>query len=291
MSRQIGSGTIRFHISPASEAGPHHAAAALALAVMLCFVAMASARAQEPLTFTDSQGRTVVFPSGLRSFADEAVGRFLGDPAPRPNDAMSASALGGPDRKAMVLGCGGSAVLAFRDNALVDIEGPDLYIFEMGADVEATSVEISTDGSSWIAVESAGGATSSVDIGPHVAPGALFHFVRLTDLKTACGNGGYPGADIDAVGAIGSITENEPKALTFVAKDAFGFAPLETLVYGSPFFIEVRFVNPPEAAEHTATLRWEGGESKVTVVRTAEDPLVYRSGRMIPVRPGDGPQP
>jgi hypothetical protein len=290
VSRQIGSGTTRFRISLGSEASPHHTAA-LALAALFCLAAMAPASAQEPLTFTDSQGRTAVFPSGLRSFADEAVGRFLGDPAPRPSDAKAASALGGPDRKAMVLGCGGSAVLAFRDNALIDIEGPDLYIFEMGADVEATSVEISTDGSSWVPIESAGGATSSVDIGPHVAPGASFHFVRLTDLKTACRSGGYPGADIDAVGAIGSVTETEPKTLTFVGKDAFGFAPLKTLVYGSPFFIEVRFVNPPEAAEHTATLGWEGGESKVTVVRTAEDPLVYRSGSIIPVQPGDGPQP
>ena len=34
----------------------------------------------------------------------------------------------------------------------------------------------------------------------------LFHFVRLTDLKASC-RSNYPGADIDAVGAIGSALQ------------------------------------------------------------------------------------
>jgi hypothetical protein len=44
-------------------------------------------------------------------------------------------------------------------------------------------------------------------IGPYVKPGGVFHYVRLTDLKKACG-GRWPGADIDAVGAIGAGPAN-----------------------------------------------------------------------------------
>jgi outer membrane protein OmpA-like peptidoglycan-associated protein len=39
-----------------------------------------------------------------------------------------------------------------------------------------------------------------------VVPGELYRYVRLTDLKTSCG-GDFPGADIDAVGAIGSAVD------------------------------------------------------------------------------------
>jgi OOP family OmpA-OmpF porin len=40
-------------------------------------------------------------------------------------------------------------------------------------------------------------------ISGHMKPGDVFHYIRLTDLKKACG-GQWPGADIDAGGAIGA---------------------------------------------------------------------------------------
>jgi OOP family OmpA-OmpF porin len=45
-----------------------------------------------------------------------------------------------------------------------------------------------------------------IDISPFVKPGDTFHYVRLTDLKTNCGES-WPGADIDAVGAVGSAIQ------------------------------------------------------------------------------------
>ena len=46
------------------------------------------------------------------------------------------------------------------------------------------------------------GGSAAVDIHAWAQPGEAFHFVRLTDRKSACG-GNWPGADIDAVAAIG----------------------------------------------------------------------------------------
>ena len=40
-------------------------------------------------------------------------------------------------------------MLEFVDNRLVDVEGDDLYIFEIGPVVEATSLAVSIDGEQW----------------------------------------------------------------------------------------------------------------------------------------------
>jgi outer membrane protein OmpA-like peptidoglycan-associated protein len=55
----------------------------------------------------------------------------------------------------------------------------------------------------WIIIGEIDGATAQVDIEKFTKPGEIFNYVRLTDLKTAC-RGQWPGADIDAVAAIGS---------------------------------------------------------------------------------------
>jgi OOP family OmpA-OmpF porin len=93
--------------------------------------------------------------------------------------------------------------LKFSDNVLVDIEGPDLYVFEIGPAIEPTNLAISKDGQEWIEIGKISGGRADVDISPFVKPGETFRFIRLTDLKTECGSA-WPGADIDAVGAIGS---------------------------------------------------------------------------------------
>lgn len=156
-------------------------------------------------TYKDSQGRTAVFPQGAASFADQVVGARLGTPRSTIATALiPAQTLKSPDGKSYSLGCNGTLTVSFNDNALIDIPGPDLYIFEVGPDVESTLVEISVDGSSWLTVGPIKGATSSIDIRAQARPGMSFRFVRLTDLASACRSGGYPGADIDAVGAIGS---------------------------------------------------------------------------------------
>lgn len=98
------------------------------------------------------------------------------------------------------LGLGGSLTIQFTDNALTNVNGPDLYIFEIGA-IEPTELEISKDGKSWIKVGKIDGGVAEVDIEKFVKQGELFYYVRLTDLKK---KSGLPGADLDAIAAIGA---------------------------------------------------------------------------------------
>jgi OmpA-OmpF porin, OOP family len=155
------------------------------------------------------RGQKIFFPLGDASFADEVVLFQMGHPGPIEEAQDPHAALGPPDRirngdrKEVTLGCGGVLTLRFVDNALVDVDGPDLYIFELGGDVEPTTLSISSDGNHWIDVGKISGGTAEVDIAGTTKTGELFHYIRLTDLKTGCG-GQYPGADIDAVGAIGA---------------------------------------------------------------------------------------
>ena len=167
----------------------------------------------EGTDYRDSRGHVVHFPLGDRSFADEVVNFEIGHPAPKPENARHPEkALGPPNFKSsshegfVTLGCGGSLELRFTDNALIDVAGPDLYVFEVGPSVEPTKLEISRDGQTWIDVGKISGGTAAVDIANFVQPGDSFTYVRLTDLKKDCG-GEWPGADIDAVGAIGGVLQ------------------------------------------------------------------------------------
>ena len=103
------------------------------------------------------------------------------------------------------LGVGGALTVQFTDNALHGNADPtlDLYIFEIGPDIEDTFVDISKNGIDWTNVGKVGGSTSGVDIDAY-GFGVLdqFTFVRLTDDPNE-GNtdGSTVGADIDAIGA------------------------------------------------------------------------------------------
>lgn len=161
-------------------------------------------------SYPDGHGGTVTFPLGDRSFADEVVSFVIGQPGPAyEKDRDPEEALGIPDYDSqqdtgfVTLGCRGTLILRFTDNALIDIEGPDLYVFEIGPAVEPTQLAISEDGRNWIEVGRISGGKAEVDISSVVKPEQVFHYVRLTDLASGCG-GKWPGADIDAVGAIGS---------------------------------------------------------------------------------------
>jgi len=168
----------------------------------------------------------VDFPNGEISFADRVIGYnpCSGVEAPY-NDPKKA--LGPPDYDANIeekpgatvafdvtLGnaketceCG-SLVLEFVDNALVDVPGNDLYIFEVGPSVEATEVFISTDGQEWIDLGRIEGSDTmrGIDINEKVSPGQEFHFVKLCDYPDGeTSPSPAPGPDIDAVGAIGTI--------------------------------------------------------------------------------------
>jgi OOP family OmpA-OmpF porin len=168
---------------------------------------------QQGATYNDAHGTQVYVPCGRLAFAGRVVESRMGNPAAVSSAQNPAETLGEPnfsdarDSGYTTLGCGGSIVLEFTQVRLVDVDGPDLYIFEVGADVEPTQLEISKDGQQWITIGRISGGKTSVDIRPYVQPGDQFRYIRLTDLKSACG-GNWPGADIDAVAAIGCVRVN-----------------------------------------------------------------------------------
>jgi hypothetical protein len=154
----------------------------------------------------------VDFPFGEASFADQVVGYVpTGNVTPGGGFDDPLEALGAPDGEFVALGnseviTDGELIVEFRDNFLVDVEGIDLWIFEVGPVVEATDISISKDGVTWIELGRIDGSTSGVDIGPFVAPDDVFTFVRLRDFPDGKSSGApFGGPDIDAIGAIGAL--------------------------------------------------------------------------------------
>ena len=179
------------------------------LTVILAMVALMISTnlfAQIGRTYPDGHGGRIFFPFGDISFADEVVSYNSGNPSPQKEDSDPVKVLGIPDFNEekdinfTSLGNGGSLVVKFTNNILYDIDGIDLYIFEIGGD-EAFEVYISKNGKDWIDVGK-GAGTTKIDIHNFVKPTDIFRYIKLVDLKTDQGE--WPGADIDAIGAIGS---------------------------------------------------------------------------------------
>lgn len=185
--------------------------AALLLTALLSPPAQAAAPVAK--SYSDQRGGKIHFPLGDLSFADEVVSFQKGDPPPSADLCKPQVALGAPDyideahesksQADCPLGGGGTLVLRFTDNALIDVPGPDLFVFEVGPAIEASELAISPDGKSWINIGKIDGSTATIDIAKFVKPGEVFHYVKLKDLKQSSG-GAWSSADIDAVGAIGA---------------------------------------------------------------------------------------
>ncbi len=157
----------------------------------------------------------VDFPGGPSSFADSVVGyepAFGGGTIPALTYRDPSQALGipnypeGANPEYVSLGAGGRIVLRFTDNSLTGSGSNafDLWVFEIGPDVEDTFVEISKNGTTWFAVGKVFGSTAGVDIDSFgFGTSDFFSFVRLTDdISEGATSGTTVGADIDAVGAI-----------------------------------------------------------------------------------------
>ncbi|WP_166967515.1 OmpA family protein [Yeosuana marina] len=155
-------------------------------------------------TYFGNKGKAVYLPLGKLSFADRVV------EVNHPENKKTANySLGEPDAyttginsvmNVHSMGLKGILIVKFEDNALVNVNGPDLYVFELGQ-IEPTNLEISKDGKKWISVGKISGGVAEVDIHDFVKPDELYYYVRLTDLDT---KSGIPGADVDAIAAIGS---------------------------------------------------------------------------------------
>lgn len=172
----------------------------------------ATASAQEVTTvksYSDGRGGEVRLPFGDLSFADEIVSFRKGEPAAADEHSVSDEVLGIPnystsvDDEYLTLGCGGELVVRFTDNALGDVDGPDIFVFEIGPAVESTSLAISKDGKEWIDVSTITGGVASIDIKGKANPFDTYSFLKLTDMRATC-FGEWPGADIDAIAAIGA---------------------------------------------------------------------------------------
>lgn len=157
-------------------------------------------------TFMSDQGKAVYLPLGDASFADEIINYKQQDDLQFPMERC----LGAPDYiktrnldhtgGVANIGLEGQLTVKFTNNALVNVAGPDLFVFEIGK-IEPTRLEISKDGSNWIDVGKIKGGTAEVDIANFVEDNEPYYYVRLTDLKT---RSSVPGADIDAIAAIGA---------------------------------------------------------------------------------------
>jgi outer membrane protein OmpA-like peptidoglycan-associated protein len=82
-------------------------------------------------------------------------------------------------------------------------------VFEVGRYIEETFLYVSRNGKSWINVGKISGGNALIEIGDSTRPGDIFTYIKLVDAATATSKGDrmWPGADIDAVAAIGSAKQ------------------------------------------------------------------------------------
>ncbi len=183
----------------------------ITLLLIVILVGISNIFGQIGRTYSDGHGGRIFFPFGDISFADEVVEFTKGQPAPIKGYGDPNLSLKVPDysgnyetiAEATSLGFGGVLIVKFTDNILYDINGPDLFIFEIGPAIEPVDVYISKDGIKWISVGRTGGGISQIDISKYVKKTDVFRYVKIIDIK-AKKDGRWPGADIDAIGAIGS---------------------------------------------------------------------------------------
>jgi len=184
----------------------------------------------------------IEFPDGAISFADAVLtydNTLGGSPPTDINFLDPAQSLGIPDYVdpigSVSLGSGGLLEVEFIDNVLTNDGGPglDIHIFEIGPDIEDTFVSIrptaatalllgagfdtgvpgvpATIGDGFYEIGMVMGATDSIDIDsffPAAAAGTYrFDAVQLIDDKDLDQmSGPTVGADIDAIGAISTIS-------------------------------------------------------------------------------------
>jgi len=181
----------------------------------------------------------VTFPAGDRAFADR-VANYVVASCVRNAFDDPVEALGPPDaRDSGCDGCGGCTtnavslgfrlsaldergylVLELTDNVLVDVPGPDLFVYITND--KPCRVEISSDGVRYVLVGETVGYPGAIDIAASVSQYDRFHFVRLSDVPADEDHSGCPGASIDAVGAMGPAKE-------VIAGEAFGSLALQPI--------------------------------------------------------------
>ena len=195
----------------------------LLVLIMILSVLPAAMAVEDPMKetyiYTDSRGNEIEVPKN--AFAVKVISFDSGERWTKDPDHMTPeNILGTPEGENLCLGKKGHIVLEFAVD-IVDNEGMDIYVFEVGPDVEPTSVEVSADGKEWIFVGNADGSLSGVDLNGMTPKGGRYHYVRITDLGKY-GYSNHPGADIVAVAGL------NVKAVPFrdLPLDAYYYTPV-----------------------------------------------------------------
>ena len=157
-------------------------------------------------TFEDRYGNTVTVP--VEAFAEEVISFEHGTPwTSDPDNQDPNLTLGLPDSSNAAQSTG-DLCLGDRGNIVVrlglpfyDGPGDDIYIFEVGPNIEETKVSVSNDLRNWYSIGIAEGRTAGLDLAGKVPADMTFYYVSLTD-GDGKSDGSYPGADIDAVCAL-----------------------------------------------------------------------------------------
>jgi len=166
------------------------------------------------------QNKEVFMPLGKISFADSVISFKEGSPKALEKFADPQNCLGETDFVRYLepdyvsIGCGGELTVQFKDNGFIDIEGPDLYFFEIGPSIEAFEVSISEDGKTWYPVGDTHGGSSYVDIAPaekEIDFKRIYYYIKIKDLRFFC-RGPTPGADIDAIATIAGVLKIDLQA-------------------------------------------------------------------------------
>ncbi len=219
---------------------------AIALITAATVVAATAGAFSQPITYSG-----VIFPHGDRAFADRVVSysaaSCAGERYDAPRAALGPPDCGGPwchncygcDPCAVALGFRlselderGWLTLEFVDNALIDVEGADLFVYITNG--RAGRVEISTDGINFLAVGEVTGYPGGIDIAPFVSPGEIFRFVRLRDVPSDEDRSPCAGPNIDAVGAMGPVEQVRDTAEETGALAIFPAGELMLLVGHAP---------------------------------------------------------
>jgi OmpA-OmpF porin, OOP family len=183
-------------------------ARALALCLLLATPAFVATAHAQSKSYPNGRGGEITLPRGALSFADEVVSFSPGTGVDK-GDAIAQKATGAPDFKSGVdgaavgLGCGGELVVRFTDNALTDVEGPDIYVFETAKDVEQADISVSKNGETWTEIGRIAGDTTALDMKDKVKASDTFRYLKIADNEEAC-TSARAGADIDAIAAVGS---------------------------------------------------------------------------------------
>jgi hypothetical protein len=194
------------------------AVAAVVVSALTAGQAIASENFKQRI-YDSAKHTRIYFPGGVSSFADEVVEYKVGKKKTPHLWETGEPALGTPnfkdheaDRLARNptfagLGGGGSITLRFVNNAIVDGPGGDIYIFEPLENSSPVKVEVSRDGKTWLDLGPDLTTASEIDIAGKGGKNAVYSFIRISDESKVDPADQWPGADIDAVGALNSATK------------------------------------------------------------------------------------